>query len=1098
MRMLQPEQKVSEGEGILPEIGLEKTPRMLYQPKPKLNLVEKGKMDTSLEALLPKDTLDVLHKSPNIYGTIGALYESGMAIGNFALDVIPGAKYLRPEDRERYLELDTQHQVRAGLLEALGASLFTPGGTALFQAAGKGFVGATKFGIRGISAAGKGVGTITRRVKPRLKVKPIEDLGTWVTRDYETSVKNYLKKRRFSPEETDAVYNWFQGDVDALRQGLILNRLHGKNPSKAFEQVLVRKVEGEGLKTLASRQGADFWLDYEFIRKLDPTKLRLADLHKNFVKTTSEKELLGRKYGREFAEVAFKTEAEKYYGKKAARKMMLKDATETELVNFAESMLKDKRSVLSVMGTPAGSGLNPVRWVFGKGQELGFNTYESIYKPLVKAFGKANDYTIARVGTCRAIWEQRGLGTLIVKEGKQYFKRAEGITKSVEDKALKVLQTSDDLLGAARKINTPEAFASARNKIGNLINSKDVDAPAVRAVVDATHDYFDLLYGEDALMAINNAFGKLKMTPTGRISLEKILTKISPEIQELFSTGASHNYVTKHKKIEGILEELQKVVPKTVMGRNRWFKTTGKKLEEGLTALQKDLTLTSSKNGRFVEYLESYMPRVSAIEQGLEKEVFTTLATKYSPFYSKVREMAQAVKPIDSLEQLIIARTRAQAKRNFLYGDLGEVAKFASKLPESWRSYTEHYIARSLNLPSKADEVVAKWIGSTVGKLQKDPWNAARVMRLAKNTNDLSYMGFLGLKPFSAARNLFQPFLLVPADLGGIKDYQHLVKGMVKVVKPETRNYLKDIGIITEFAPETARFGKLFGASGKKWLGIPVPDIEDTRDFCLWMFQNSDKFNRYLTGASTMSKWDSALAQVGGTVTKGNLKQFINKSGIKGRHSWIQDDLVTLLEKGHISDAKAGFIKDVVADTQFLYGTLDSPLLTQTMGATGRTLAIFQSWWMNYGHLINKWLHTGQSPTHLLGAQGAKAERIITAMLSASAGYFVMEKLWGSNMALRTTFVGPFPDLSKGFQLPPAWQPVGNAFGMVGATARTIQEGSLKPISKQGIALLDSITNFAPGALQAKLMYKATKKEGFPGFAKSILRLQGKGSLWED
>lgn len=1058
---------------------------------PTFDLAKKGKVDISLDNLLPDDTIETLRENPNIYATIGALYETGMSIGNFALDIIPGMKYTRPDDRAEYLSLDRQHQVRAGLYEALGASIFTPGAGQWLRLAGKGIFGTGKLMFKGVQA-------VSQRVKPRLKIQPIEDLAKWTTGNYEASLKTYLRKRHFTKEETTAIFNWFDGDVDALRQGLIRNRLHGKAPSKAMQKILVKKYEGEGLKTLANRQGRDFWLDYEFIRKVDPAKLRMAELHRSFTKTVSQQELLGKKYGRAFTTVAFRAEAAKYYGRKVASKMTIKDATEAELVNFAESMFKDKRTVLKTMTTPWGSGINPVRWVFGRGQELGFNTYKRIYEPIVKVFGQANEYTIARVSTCRAIFEQRGLGTVTFKKGHHYYKRAPGITKSVETEALRVAQEADNIIGQAHKINTPEAYAEAKKAISGLIDAKSPDAPAVRAVVDALQDYFNLLYGEDAIMTISREFAKLKLSPTGRVGVEKLLARAAPKIQSLFTTGGSHSYIAKHKGIQAILREVREAVPKSVGGRNRWVATTGKKLEGQLTTLEKNLTLSSKEGGQFIEYLESYMPRVSAIERGVEREVFNALSTKYTPFYTKAREMAQSVRPITELEQLIVARTRAQAKRIYLYDELGQVAKFASKLPENWRAYTEHYIARALNLPSKADENVAKWIGGTIGKFQKDPWNAARVMTLAKNVNDLSYMGFLGLKPFSAARNLFQPFLLVPADLGGLKDYSHLVRGMNKAVRVETRDYLRSIGIITEFAPETARTARLFGASGKKWLGIPKPDIEATRDFTLWMFKNSDKFNRYLTGASAMSKWERSLSFVGGKVTKANLQQFISKSGIKGRHSWVRSDITQLLEKGHIGDAKAAFIRDVVADTQYLYGKLDSPIISQSWGSVGRTIAIFQSWWMNYGHLLAKWLHTGQPPTHLLGAKGAKAERAIVWAMSAAAGYITMQKMWGSRMALRSTFVGPFPDLSQGFQLPPAWQPVGVAFGTVGAAARSIQETSWKPLGKQGLAFINSTTNFLPGALQLKMTAKATMKEGFPGFAKSIMRFRGRGSLFED
>ena len=1053
------------------------------------------KTDTSLGALLTvagqEDILKTLQENPNIYGVIGAAYESGMAIGNFALDVIPGAKYLRPDDRSEYLKMDLQHQVRAGLFEVLGGTIFTPQAGIGLSYLGKGI-------WAGAKGVGKGFQAISQRVHPRLKIKPIEDLAHWTTGNYEKSVGKYLSKRKFSKVEAEAIYKWFDGDSDALRKGLIQTRLTGTGPSEAFEKVLVKRSGGTGLKELSEKTGRDFWLDNEFIRKMDPAKLRLAELKKGFTKTLQKEELLGKQYGRDYVENAFKAEAERYYGREVARKMSIKEASESELVNFAESMLQDSRAVLKSVQTPSMAGLNPTRWVFGRLTEMGYNTYDKVYLATTRIFADAKEYTIARINTYRAIMEQRGLGKLVQKGNRQIFEKSAGLTRSSMRKANEVLKQTDAILGTAKKINTKEGYEAAKKAIGELINPKDPDASVVRALVDSTHDYFDLLYGEDAICSLSKAFANIRMTPTGRIGVEKLLAKNSPTIQDLFTTGGSHGYVSKHQGIEAVLKEFVEAIPQTLGGRNRWFQSTGLKLEKEIKQLTAKLTLSSKKGGQFVEYLEGYSARIADIARGVEENVFKSLATKYSASYIKQRQLASAGKPLVELEELVVARTHAQAKRIFVYDELGEIAKFAGGLPESIKGYTEHFLARALNLPSKADEIVAKGIAATIGRFQVEPWTASRVMNLAKSVNDLSYMGFLGLKPFSAMRNFFQPFLLVPADLGGLKDYSHLVRGMDSLIRnPEVRAQIKSMGIITDFAPELINTTKIFGITGKEWLGVPLPDIERVRDICLYMFQNSDKFNRYITASAALSKWNTALGQVGGKVTKENLKQFVSRSGIKGRHSWIRDDIENLLTKGHLNDARTAFVKDVVADTQFLYGKLESPLIAQSLGAVGRTISIFQSWWMNYGHLMYKWSIAGQSPTHVLGAHGAKAEQALTWMLSATAGFFAMQAMWGTGTAARSTFLGPFPDPSLGLQLPPAWQPVASAMGMVQAAARTVQEGSLKPLGRQGLALIDSVTNFIPGALQFKATGKATLKEGFPGFAKSILKLGGKGSMFE-
>jgi hypothetical protein len=459
---------------------------------------------------------------------------------------------------------------------------------------------------------------------------------------------------------------------------------------------------------------------------------------------------------------------------------------------------------------------------------------------------------------------------------------------------------------------------------------------------------------------------------------------------------------------------------------------------------------------------------------------------KMKPFYSK-QVVSTEPRDLIGIEQLIAARVNAQGKKMFLYDELEGVAKYASKLPQQWKDYTEHVIARSLNVPSKADAWLAKgmdkvWLG-------KQGWDARRVSRLTKNVNDFAYMGFLGIRPFSAMRNLFQPLIIVPADLGGIKDYGTLAHGMKNVYGPggeAVRSEIRRMGIITEYAPETLRSRQLFGGTGKPIFGtkgltqkgyIERPSMEATRDVMSFMFSGADKWNRYTTASSAMVKWDAALKKIGGKVTDKNIKNFIRQSGAQGRQPWIKREIEEKLSFGLMGDARKQFVTDVVADTQFLYNILESPIVGQSLGAVGRTATIFQSWWMNYGAVLNKWAATGNSPTHFMGKKGAKVERMLTGVMSSFGAYQVMSQLWGKGTAFRSTFLGPFPDPSQGLGLPPAWQPVGDAVGLALAAASLPVTQDPKGVSKRFMALIDSTTNFIPGGILGKQIIKGIEKE---------------------
>jgi len=107
------------------------------------------------------------------------------------------------------------------------------------------------------------------------------------------------------------------------------------------------------------------------------------------------------------------------------------------------------------------------------------------------------------------------------------------------------------------------------------------------------------------------------------------------------------------------------------------------------------------------------------------------------------------------------------------------------------------------------------------------------VANLAHTINDLVYMGGLGFKPFSAMRNYFQPLLMVPADMGGVKDFYWLGKGYPSAFRKSTRDYIKSIGAIQEFAPDlylrprVIGFGGSFTVRGKKF---NLPSTQKMRD----------------------------------------------------------------------------------------------------------------------------------------------------------------------------------------------------------------------------------------------------------------------------
>jgi len=453
-----------------------------------------------------------------------------------------------------------------------------------------------------------------------------------------------------------------------------------------------------------------------------------------------------------------------------------------------------------------------------------------------------------------------------------------------------------------------------------------------------------------------------------------------------------------------------------------------------------------------------------------------------SAFYTKIRELEKMKgDPVD-FGTMIQARTMAHAKEHFLYDKLDEVVGFTKNLPPAWVEYTEGYLGGILGTPTLSDYKVAMFLTKTAGGLERffgkgeGLWSEQRVANLAYTLNNMAYLGGLGFKPFSALRNLFQVPLTVPTDLGGLKDLGILVEGYRWSANPVNRKYLVDIGAIEEYAPEIYLRPRIL-PQGKMFAGKELPTMEGARDAAMWMFKASDRFNRYVTGGAAAIKWDRTFKSFNNQIKPNEVVAFGRKMNLGGRYEWVKADIEDKLMRGKIGEAKAAFVKDVIADTQYLYGVADAPVILRKHGALGRTGFLFQSWWMNYGSTMQKWLTRGESP-------GLQFERMATAMISQGLAYSMMEPLWGKYTAIRSTALGPFPNEFNEFLIPPTWKPIYHA------SAAMLNIQSPEVSARHAKAVLDSSMILVPAGLQMKSFYRGAKEEGFEGFSKAIIGMK--------
>ena len=1052
--------------------GIERTERLqdpyLRGVEPSSSMPLNGTMQKEPE--LRGEELALAKWSPNVYAGMRTM-----------LDFFPFASYAMPSERDAFVQLDQADQHVALFAHAAGAALwgFSP---LIAKGVGMAFRGMVKKPLQKIfGAAGKRLGTAGTA-----KVVPYEDamkqVGTLLGKErikpfsYVSEVEKRLVNKGFGKDEASAISSVLSGDEGALLDIVVNRKYAGKDMTKAFQEG-TKWETGRAYpkpvlrKALTEEMGEDvirakfYQRQFEDVLKKEVYKAEPADRTMKSIFNAHVKRLFPEAEGLGFG-----------------------DVTPHQMSNVLLDMLENKAISWEVAHPTLLATLKPARVVFGYGENV-LGTFKGIYQPLKGALSRMNRDYFGNSLLFAKMMEQSGAYTKIKFKPSGEFRaiKAKWLTPAVQNEAYTIARAMDDLSGQAARATKAEAI-EFNEQIGRLAKGA---SPEAKVLIETWRRYSDHLYSEHVKLQIPRVFSKAGLTPMGQAQVEKMMTGpsgLNYEIDRLFSTLSQKNPTEKITGMKTILAKTRARL-EALPGKHPYFTAEGDdlalllkggKTKKGVVVKGLEKELTWGKGG-FTRYLDNYVARVSKHEDTLLMKWRGGLFKEQSAFYTKLRQLEKMKgEPVD-FGTMIQARTMAHAKEHFLYDKLGEVVEFTKGLPPAWIEYSEGYLGGILGVPTVSDYKLAQFFTKTVGGLERlmgreGLWSEHRVINLAYSINNLTYLGGLGFKPFSAARNLFQPLLTVPGDLGGLKDLGKLVEGYKWALNPKNRAYIRDIGAIAEYAPEIHLRPSIM-RQGKTFMGKELPTLEGTRDVAMWMFKGSDRFNRYVTGGAANIKWDRYLKKFGNELKPDQVAAFSKKMNLSGRHPWQKAEIEDLLMRGKTGDAKAFYLNDVIADTQYLYGSAEAPVALRKYGALGRTGLIFQSWWMNYGTLMQKWMTTGVGP-------GAKVERVMTAMVAQSMAYMMMEPLWGSRTAIRTTGLGPFPKEFNEFLLPPAWSPVYHAASAI----FNIQTPEVS--ARHAKAVLDSSAILAPGGLQIKSFLKGYKAEGWKGFNKAFLNIK--------
>jgi hypothetical protein len=1011
--------------------------------------------------------------SPVAEGILAGYVAPLDTIGSLVIDTFPLAKWsITKERREQFHALSEEDKKKALIHEGMWAALWvaTP------------FIGPT------IRATAKGVGKGTKFATKafRPKMLPVEDTATWTAKYYGTALDQGIKNiKGLRKAERTAIKDFMFGDKDALRRALTLGKAQGA--SKAFRNT-IKDING---------------LTSETLERLSPEALRKGGLLEEFGKKvpwTSKGK--GAKERQSWLDAIYQREMKYFVGKDQARKMRLRDASPKEMENVLRFMETNtgKAAVTKALETPATAPFATVRRIAEYGEPV-FKMFSKVYRPIKDAMGRTNADALRNMVLLEKTLVQRGLR--VAKGSKGKTKWIKDVNDDILDRVNTFLNKRDELMQVARDPRIDkEAFAriykDAQAKSGALLNGlNEREKQLVGEIANTIDDFFTKLYQKRMFWDVQKKFFKAGVTPHGADQVAYHINKNAGALHDVLSTRGSLDYAAKVEGIKNFLDAMKGTISQGK--RMGWFNEGADltKLAKGLTLPGREIEKLGfvglERKGMAMPFLEGYFPRVYQAEMRVMDDFINALSKDKKAFFTQLRqkipfdELARGKRK--SLQDTIASRVHAQSREMYLHDTITDIAKHAQNLPASWKAWTEHYVSRLMGLPSEMDDWIAKWFNKTARLTGS--WDAYRVMNAARMVNDFTYMGFLGLKPFSAMRNMFQPLLMVPADLGGTKDLVTLARGYAFAATPKGKKALDAIGILGEWAPdlETQVAPKLFNV-GKKVGGIRLPKFASSRqgmrDASLYMFRWSDEFNRYVSGGAAYVKWQDAVRKVfpggkalGKAPTSKEVRTLLKKAGVNGRTEVTRAEIESLVRGGQLDQARSIFVKDVVADTQYLYGHADSPLLAHQWGGIGKTGVVFQSWWMNYASALNKWFLTGTAEQ--------RTKRLMNYAVSHTMAYIAMRQLWDAKTAKKAVAFGPIPTDLPTPPIVDLFVKLAKAPLYIGA--KTLDGEFSDASKKQFVKILKTgVPMFLPGGLQIMQSGKAGMEEGLPGIAKSIIR----------
>ncbi len=430
------------------------------------------------------------------------------------------------------------------------------------------------------------------------------------------------------------------------------------------------------------------------------------------------------------------------------------------------------------------------------------------------------------------------------------------------------------------------------------------------------------------------------------------------------------------------------------------------------------------------------------------------------------------------------------------------------KVHTTMKRWLSHYADRQRGIPSEVDRKLAQSIKTAFRKVPQEipilgeyahNFTNNDWMKVSVFFNDMPYLAHLGLRPFSAMRNLLQPMITTGPLIGNrwLARGYHSAATDMKALK-----WIKDNRLLQESLGEY-----------EMRLSLSPRKLDQFGKFMMGLFRKTDEINRYASGLGMKAKFDHFFKMADRFVTINrksvrtiDMEQFFTNIKLRrfrettrtevrnlGRayksaaeleeYKYATDSLRAKQIQAEIKQftgspettpeqimhkMRLRIVGDAIGDTQWLYGKEHAPIFTHAAGFVGRQMGVYQTWWLNYAQFMKRFMF--ELPTKIGGSRdfGPMGMWAANNLMIGLAFYGLG---WEATKIFKTVALGPFP-----VELPidpPGVQPFrhsAQAFGNL--FFRMDVEAAEKNMAT---ALRRAWDNWVPGSL----VYKELSKVGW-------------------